>query len=73
MNQNGIFLCDGNDDFLTVQTSKSIELSKDVIEGNNEVINLIMTDNSVEDHFKIAAVESDNNLNSSVDQMQRKR
>ena len=69
MNQNGIFQCDGNNEVnsLTVQSSNSIEGSKDVIDGNNEVINLIMTDNSVVDHVKIAAVAGDNNLNSSVD------
>ena len=37
------------------------------MDGNNEVINLIVTDNSVVDHVKIAAVAGDNNLNSSVD------
>ena len=69
MNQNGIFQCDGNNEVnsLTVQSSNSIEGSKDVIDGNNEVINLIMTDNSVVDHVKIAAVAGENNLNSSVD------
>ena len=69
MNQNGIFQCDGNNEVnsLTVQSSNSIEGSKDVMDGNNEVINLIMTDNSVVDHVKIAAVAGDNNLNSSVD------
>ena len=62
MNQNGIFQCDGNN-----EVNYSIEGSKDVIDGNNEVINLIMTDNTVVDHVKIAAVAGENNLNSSVD------
>ena len=65
------FVCDGENDFLTVQSSNLIERSKDVVEGNNEVINLIMTDHSVVNHVKIATVASDNNLNSRVDLTQR--